>query len=489
MKWPAQIDENRDAHGTFDLMLRPGPSLGDATSSAELQTPVFLSVVIPVYNAAGYLASCLENLRLSVFSSYECIVVDDGSTDGSAEIARAFGATVIGVGRNRGPAHARNLGTRVASGEVILFLDADVCIDPDAMSRIRRAFTDDPSLDAVIGSYDDAPRSPDFLSCYRNLLHCYVHRNGRRRASTFWSGCGAVRRKVLMEAGGFDESYQRPSIEDIELGYRLTRSGKSVALDPAITVKHLKHWSLAGLIRTDIRDRGIPWTELILRDRRMPDDLNLRISQRISAALAAALVPAAALAVRSAGRGFALSVCALVYLCIAPLAVRAMRNRERVLAVAGLWSVASLFAFWTGAPWLILPLFGVMPVLYLRDKIGHYPATTWTYTAYLVILPLAIGIRFGNPALYAFYSILGLLIALNLNFYRFLAARMGNLQALAAIPFHVFFHLYSGVSFGAGIFKYFLLPRHGKDNSVNPSPLGIRGTAPEIRDGISGSRW
>lgn len=82
----------------------------------------------------------------------------------------------------------------------------------------------DTQVDALIGSYDDDPKSPDFISQYRNLMHCSVHQTGRSEASTFWSGCGAIRREVFLESGGFDETYVRPAIEDIELGYRLTRS-------------------------------------------------------------------------------------------------------------------------------------------------------------------------------------------------------------------------------------------------------------------------
>ncbi len=85
---------------------------------------------------------------------------------------------------------------------------------------------------------------------------------------------------------GFDESYERPAIEDIELGYRLRMAGRKVLLDKGLQVKHLKRWTFWGLVKTDVLDRGIPWTELILRDRCMPNDLNLELSQRVSVALA-----------------------------------------------------------------------------------------------------------------------------------------------------------------------------------------------------------
>lgn len=244
-----------------------------------------ISVVIPVHQSATLLDDCLSHLMAGTERPTECVVVDDGSTDASAQTALRHGAVVLSTDERRGPAHARNLGARAARGDIVLFLDADVRPAPDTIARARTAFIDDPALDALIGSYDDDPSSPGFASQYKNLLHCFVHQSANRTASTFWSGCGAIRREVFLAIGGFDESYDRPAIEDIELGYRLVAEGKKIALDPTLTVKHLKHWTLSGLIHCDIFDRAIPWTELIWRDRLMPDDLNLRMSQRVSVVL------------------------------------------------------------------------------------------------------------------------------------------------------------------------------------------------------------
>jgi len=242
-------------------------------------------VVIPVFDASAVLEECLDSLAAASERPLECIVVDDRSTDESARVALRHGATVISSDVRRGPAHARNLGARTARGDILLFLDADVRPDEHTLRRVRDAFERDAGLDAIIGSYDEDPSSPGFVSQYRNLMHCFVHRSANRRASTFWSGCGAVRRDVFLASVGFDEAYERPAIEDIELGYRLVAAGHRVELDPRLTVKHLKHWTLADMVRCDIFDRGIPWTELIWRDRSMPNDLNLRTSQRVSVAL------------------------------------------------------------------------------------------------------------------------------------------------------------------------------------------------------------
>ncbi len=197
---------------------------------------------------------------------------------------------MISTGGRFGPARARNLGARKASGEILIFIDTDVAVHPDAIERVAARFDRDPDLDAVMGAYDDSPADPGSVSQFKNLLHSFVHRNGNPQAFSFWCGCGAVKRRVFLEHGGLDESYKRPAIEDIEFGYRLWKSGGKLALDPEIRCKHLKGWDLWGLVQTDVFQRGIPWTELILRTRHFPDNLNLGWSQRISVALSGLLV-------------------------------------------------------------------------------------------------------------------------------------------------------------------------------------------------------
>lgn len=252
-----------------------------------------MSVLIPAYNAAADLGAALEGLAQPGQPDFEVIVADDGSTDGTAEVAEASALHPLVLRLTRGgPARARNRAAARARADVLVFLDADVVVHADTLPRILTAFTD-PDLDALMGSYDDRPHHPQFLSQYRNLMHCYYHRTGQRGAGTWWSGCGAMRRAAFIAMGGFDEGWRW--IEDIELGYRLRAAGRRIALLPEIQVQHRKRWTFLGMLRTDIVGRGIPWTELILRDGRAPGDLNLGRWQRASVAAAGLMVAAAAL--------------------------------------------------------------------------------------------------------------------------------------------------------------------------------------------------
>lgn len=244
-----------------------------------------LTVIVPVYNAGKDWTRVLDALAALDPAPDEILVVDDGSTDDSAALARARGLTVLQTpAAHSGPAAARNLGARNAAGEILFFLDADVLACRDAVQRVLGVMRET-NADALFGSYDDAPDDPSLISQYKNLQHHYVHQHSARRAATFWAGCGVIRRKVLLEFGGFDERYARPSIEDIELGYRLTNAGKKILLVPDLQVKHLKRWTLRSWLASDVRDRALPWSELLARQRNVPQDLNLNASSRASALL------------------------------------------------------------------------------------------------------------------------------------------------------------------------------------------------------------
>jgi len=289
-----------------------------------------ISVVIPVRNGASNLRSCLDAIALCQKVVRECIVVDDNSSDGSRAVAEAAGAVVIQTQSTMGPAAARNLGAAHASGDLLVFIDSDVCVLTDTLQRIKARFEEDPTLDSLFGSYDAEPAAPGLVSQYKNLLQHYVHQHGHTEAETFWSGCGAIRSTVFREAGGFDERYTRPSIEDIDLGYRLKAAGHRIALDPQIQVKHLKRWGLRRLLYSDIFDRALPWTWLILRSRRLPDDLNLSVSQRITSVSVVATV---ALTISRFVAGTPL------VLALPPLALAIFLNRRffRFLAVKRGW--------------------------------------------------------------------------------------------------------------------------------------------------------
>ena len=247
-----------------------------------------VSIIVPVHNNPQDLRKCLSALTAPSDAESEVIVVDDASTDDTPAVAARMGVRVLRLAQNSGPAAARNHGARLAQGEILFFVDADVVVAPGAVGRVAKAFEEHPDVAAIFGSYDAFPRARGVVSQYRNLLHHFVHQHGNPDASTFWAGCGAIRRSVFQAMEGFDEKrFPRPSIEDIELGYRLRQAGHRILLDKTLQATHLKRWTLRSVVRTDVTCRAIPSSRLIIERKHAPDDLNLKKAQRVSVALAA----------------------------------------------------------------------------------------------------------------------------------------------------------------------------------------------------------
>jgi len=251
-----------------------------------------LSVVVAVHAGAGVLPRTLAALAASDLPRdlWELVVVDDASTDTSTLIAAEHADVVVRLpGKPRGPAYARNRGADVARGDLLVFVDADVCVHPDTLSRFAAFFASAPEVSAAFGSYDAHPTAPGVVSQFRNLLHHYVHQQGGGSAETFWSGCGAIRRAALLHVGMFDEwHYSRPQVEDIEMGRRLRNGGYRIELRPEIQCTHLKRWTLRGMVATDFTGRGVPWMRMLLQEGAVSDfqSLNLRPAERASALLA-----------------------------------------------------------------------------------------------------------------------------------------------------------------------------------------------------------
>lgn len=249
-----------------------------------------LCVVIPATDAPATLGRCLAALaRSSEPHAVEVVTDPSGS----------------------GPAAARNAGVARSEGEILVFVDADVEVHPDALRRLRETLEHDAGLDAVFGAYDDHPAATAIVSRFRNLLHHHVHSAAAGPATTFWAGLGAIRREAFAAVGGFDASrYPRPSIEDIELGMRLHAAGRRIALDPRARGTHLKRWTLRSMLHTDLAARGAPWVALAL-ERGGAGGAALNLSWRHRLAAGAAVLSAAA-ALTGRGRVAAVALAAMI---------------------------------------------------------------------------------------------------------------------------------------------------------------------------------
>jgi glycosyltransferase involved in cell wall biosynthesis len=247
---------------------------------------MLLSILIPVRDDAQNLRFCLRSLSEQDLAGCEVLVCDDGSEVpvGIDEVAPPNLDVRLFRTSGRGPAAARNFLSAKARGKYLFFLDADTVPCHNTVARAKRIIAENPDIQAFFGSYDDAPEHPSLISTYRNLLHHFTHQQSAGgTVSTFWCGCGVMLRDLYLDSGGLSESYYRPSIEDIELGLRITRAGSKVWIFPDLQVKHRKHWTVSKWIRTDLFCRGIPWVRLMRSSNHWDNQLNFSWSQRIAA--------------------------------------------------------------------------------------------------------------------------------------------------------------------------------------------------------------
>ena len=231
-----------------------------------------LSVIIPVYNDPDNLGKCLDSLDRSRFKEFQLIVVDDGSEVSCEHVAADRCDEFIRLEQNGGQSAARNLGAGQATADHLLFLDSDIMVEPDTLDRVLQEFGQHPDIAALFCSFQHDTPQKNFFSQFKNLQHHFTHQVSRPDAVTFCGGFGAIRSEVFFGIGGFQENLR--FMEDVDMGYRLHNAGHRILLCPAIQLTHNKRYSLASLIKSDLFQRAIPWTRIMLEREIYRNDLN-----------------------------------------------------------------------------------------------------------------------------------------------------------------------------------------------------------------------
>ena len=206
----------------------------------------YISIIIPLYNAERTLEKCLKAVFDSSFQDFELLVVDDASTDSSPKIAESFPCRVLKLASNQGPSVARNHGARNANGDVLLFIDSDIVIRKDTLNLFVDSLQ---AYSAVFGIYTQRPGTDGLLSLYQNF---YAHKSikeTRELTSMLYSYCVAIKKAPFLEIGGFDESWRRPTFEDVQLGLRLTEKGHQIYLNKNINVVHHANFTMKRFIK------------------------------------------------------------------------------------------------------------------------------------------------------------------------------------------------------------------------------------------------
>jgi O-antigen biosynthesis protein len=228
--------------GITDVNRKPKPSL-NAVRQAFADAPLgenfdypSISVVVCSYNGSKTIRDCLEGLTKLDYPNFEVIVVDDGSKDETADIAREYGFRVIST-ENRGLSSARNTGMRAATGEIVAYTDDDARPDPHWLTYLARTYL---TTDFVgVGGPNIAPPGDgEIADAVANAPGGPVHVLLSDTEAEHIPGCNSSFRKSALEAiGGFDPIY-RVAGDDVDVCWRLQQAGGKLGFNPAAMVWH-----------------------------------------------------------------------------------------------------------------------------------------------------------------------------------------------------------------------------------------------------------
>jgi GT2 family glycosyltransferase len=204
--------------------------------------------VVPVLNGEQTLGDCIDSLLRLRYPAgrVELLVVDNGSRDGTADVLRRYGDRIMRLEEStRGPGAARNAGVRSAEREVVAFTDADCQVDPDWLTALvapleERRVGIAGGIIRALPPANDVERFGELIHDHRLAIDVF---KPPYAITMNW----ASRRAVLDELGGFDERFRR--CEDVDLSYRMTQAGYTLAYAPEAVVYHHNEETLAGLFR------------------------------------------------------------------------------------------------------------------------------------------------------------------------------------------------------------------------------------------------
>ena len=229
-----------------------------------------ISVIVCTYNGSSTIRETLEKLEELEYPDYEVIVVDDGSTDQTVEIAKPYDVTIISTNHN-GLSHARNVGWKAASGEIVAYIDDDAYPDPHWLKFLASSFLSS-SLDGVGGAnllpIGDGPIAESVANAPGGPVHVLVS----DREAEHIPGCNmAFRRSALEAIGGFDPRF-RSAGDDVDICWSIQRNRGKIGFHPSAVVWHHRRNSIIAFWKQQL---GYGKAEALL-ERKWPEKYNAR---------------------------------------------------------------------------------------------------------------------------------------------------------------------------------------------------------------------
>ena len=222
---------------------------------------IIVSIVVPVYNGSKTMVQCMESLLSQDYERdlYEIIIVDDGSSDGTASIAKQYSDKIITHSKNLGLNKSRFEGMKIASGGIIINTDADVLLPRDTLSKVANFFSKNSDISALTGLLSKETSEKSFFGQYKNLYMNYIFRKLPERVSFLYGSINAVRREAIeLYPVGFDIG------EDTSFGQMLVKAGKKIAFLRNLEVMHLKKYTFFSFIKNDF---SVPfyWAKIFIK--------------------------------------------------------------------------------------------------------------------------------------------------------------------------------------------------------------------------------
>src|SRR5438128_5963809 len=271
----AEVEDWR--FGITDRYRRPKPALagvrqafGEVPFMKDVPWPR-VSVVVCTYNGARTIRDCLEGLQALAYPNYEVIVVDDGSTDRTATIAREYGCRVIRT-ENCGLSDARNTGWQAATGEIVAYIDDDAYPDPHWLHYLANTFLNTMNVThaAVGGPNLPPPTDGPVAECVAHAPGGPTHVLLSDREAEHIPGCNMAFRTSCLEAiGGFDPQFQVAG-DDVDVCWRLQQQGWTLGFSPAAVVWHHRRNSIGAYLR---QQNGYGKAEALL-EKKWPEKYN-----------------------------------------------------------------------------------------------------------------------------------------------------------------------------------------------------------------------
>lgn len=210
-----------------------------------------ISLIIPAYNAADHMRACLDAATSQDHFDYEVIVVDDCSIDGTADLASRYDVQVVNLPENVGAAAARNAGVAVAKADYLVFIDSDVVLPPDGLTRMKKSHDIRPEMSFIVAAYSENSAHLGMVSDYKNLDLVYRGSSSSPYKKYACSYCMSLYKDAYVSAGGFNEHLTGAATEDIDFGLRVCRGERLSYNDRSIVVDHLKRYTLYEMLKTN----------------------------------------------------------------------------------------------------------------------------------------------------------------------------------------------------------------------------------------------